>query len=148
MLSFSEPIFVKILLPEEPYLTREKAMVEVPTDKGPYMILPQRAPAMFLLEDGPLKLYETVNSKPEVYFIAKGIVKIRDNGCTVLTRRVIALKEANLNDIKNEIATTETQIEKENLGETENGGFHRLKLQNDKLSFLKTVAGYLDKKTG
>ena len=144
---YPETVFVKILLPTKPYLTREKSMVSVPTEKGPYMILPRRAPTMMLLKNGVIGLYETADSAPEEYFVSQGIVKVRDNGCSILVNRILPVADADLNAVKNEIKTLKETFEKDNEKHTDNSYPHdyRAALQSGQLSFLSMIEGYLEK---
>lgn len=147
---YPETIFVKILLPTAPYLTLEEAMVEVPTQKGPYMILPRRAPTIMTLTDGVVRLFEAEKSEPEKYFISGGIVKARDNGCSILVNRVLPFAKADLSAVKKELQDLEkTFVEdaKQYKSDSSYPHIHREKLQNDKRAFLNMVAGYLEKTT-
>lgn len=144
---YPETIFVKILLPTKPYLTREKSMVRVPAEKGPYMILPRRAPTMMLLKNGVIGLYETTDSEPEEYFISQGIVKVRDNACSILVNRILPVADADLNSVKNEIKTLKETFEKDNAMHADDSYPHdyRTALQSGQLSFLNMIEGYLEK---
>lgn len=102
-----ETIFVKVMVPQKPYAVKEAASVVIPAVNGPYRVLPKRAPSIMLLKRGMMILQETETSKPERYFITSGYAKIRDNGCTILTRRIINADEADINEIKKEISVLE-----------------------------------------
>lgn len=139
---YPETLFVKILVPEKPYLTREKSMIEIPAVKGPYLILPQRAPTIKMMKTGVLRLFENPEQEPDIYFVQKGIVKVRNNGCTILTKRIIALKDADKVALDNEINQLKTQLDKAD----ENNAVEKSQtlVKKELLEFLGMVAGYLD----
>lgn len=132
----TESIFVKILTPEKPFLVKEVSSVEVPALGGPYLVLPRRAPAMKLLTQGVIVLTE--EGKTERYLITDGVVKIRDNGCTILVKEALNTEDTNLDNIKKRLAVFE---EKEKNGETLEAP------ETAKKAFLQTVVGYFEKRT-
>ena len=139
---YPETIFVKILVPEKPFLTREKAMLEIPAVDGPYLILPQRAPMIKMMKSGALRLFETPESEPDVYFVQGGIAKARNNGCTILTKRILSLKElkaAAIKDELNELHAMETETDPNDpIAQSQ------ASLRHEREVFLSMVAGYLD----
>lgn len=144
---YSETIFVKILLPTAPYLTLEKAMVEVPTQKGPYMILPRRAPCIMTLTPGVVRLFETDKSAPEKYFISGGVAKVRDNGCSLLVNRILPVDKTDLAAVKKESDELEKSFAQDakQYNDDSYAHVHRAEMQNGKRAFLNMIAGYLEK---
>lgn len=132
----SESIFVKILTPEKPFLVKEVSSIEVPAQNGPYLVLPRRAPAMKLLKQGVIVLTE--EGKTERYLTTDGVVKIRDNGCTILVKEALNAEDVNLDEIKKRLAVFE---EKESRGEPLEAP------EAKKKAFLQAVAGYFEKRT-
>ena len=132
----TESIFVKILTPEKPFLVKEVSSVEVPAQNGPYLVLPRRAPAMKLLKQGVIVLTE--EGKTERYLTTDGVIKIRDNGCTILVKEALNAEDANLDEIKKRLAVFE---EKENRGEPLEAP------EIKKKAFLQAAVGYFEKRT-
>ena len=140
---YPETIFVKILVPEKPFLTREKAMLEIPAVDGPYLILPQRAPMIKMMKSGVLRLFETPESEPDIYFVQGGIAKMRNNGCTVLTKRILSLKDLDAAAVKDELE----QVHAMETKTVQNDAIEQSQasLRHEREVFLSMVAGYLDK---
>lgn len=132
----TESIFVKILTPEKPFLVKEVSSVEIPAQNGPYLVLPRRAPAMKLLKQGVIVLTE--EGKTERYLTTDGVVKIRDNGCTILVKEALNVEDVKLDEIKKRLAVFE---EKEKNGEALEAP------EATKKAFLQAVVGYFEKRT-
>ena len=132
----TESIFVKILTPEKPFLVKEVSSVEIPAQNGPYLVLPRRAPAMKLLKQGVIVLTE--EGKTERYLTTDGVVKIRDNGCTILVKEALNAEDVKLDEIKTRLAVFE---EKEKKGEALEAP------EVTKKAFLQAVVGYFEKRT-
>lgn len=90
-------IFVKVLLPNKPFLVREYNQVIIPAVDGPYSVLLNRAPCLKLLKAGVLVLVDD-DGKAE-YDISAGIAKIREDGCTILVQDVTMVEPAKKNNI-------------------------------------------------
>lgn len=131
----TESIFVKILTPEKPFLVKEVSSIEVSALDGPYLVLPRRAPAMKLLTQGVIVLTE--EGKTERYLITDGVVKIRDNGCTILVKEALNAEDTKLDEIKKRLAVFE---------EKEKNGNALEAPEMTKKAFLQTVVGYFEKR--
>ncbi|MGN0903931.1 MAG: F0F1 ATP synthase subunit epsilon [Alphaproteobacteria bacterium] len=135
-----QTIFVKILLPQKPFLVKEVLSVEIPAYEGPYLVLPRRAPSLMLLRCGVVTLRETETSKPEKYFITTGFTKIRDNGCTILTRKAVNVEEVDPAEMKKKLA------EYEELEKSDDAQNHFAALNEEKTAFFRMVVGYCEKR--
>ena len=131
-----ETIFVKMLVPRKPLSVKEVVSVLIPAVEGPYMVLPQRAPAMKLLKTGVVVLKDADQGKTEKFFISAGIAKIRDNACTILSHNVQNVDEVNMDEIKKQLTAYREKEEKE---------IHLDEIDRQKVDFLQMIAGYFAK---
>lgn len=131
-----DSIFVKMLIPQKPFSVKEVLSVEIPAIEGPYLVLPRRAPAMKLLQDGVVVLTDVDQKKQEKYFISAGIAKIRDNACTILTHDILNVEEVDPDKIKKDLIMYK---------EKENKETHLDEIDQKKVAFLEMVAGYFAK---
>ncbi|MCQ2914409.1 MAG: hypothetical protein MJ247_04370 [Alphaproteobacteria bacterium] len=89
-------IFVKVLLPNKPFLVREFTQVIIPAVDGPYSVLLNRAPCLKLLKAGVLTLVDDDGTSE--YNISEGIAKIREDGCTILVQDITLVNPTKKND--------------------------------------------------
>ena len=132
-------IFVKMLVPQKPFLVKDARSISIPAKEGPYLVLPGRAPAIKLLNSGVVTLNEPEKGVVESYFISTGVVKIREDACTILADRILSLNEINLPSIKKELEGLEKREQKP---EEE----HLNALTAEKAAFLRQVIGYCEKR--
>lgn len=135
-----ETIFVKILTPQKPFLVKEAVSVEIPAYEGSYLVLPRRAPSLMLLNCGVVDVKDAETQKSEKYFITTGFAKIRDNGCTILTRKATSVADVDLGEAKSRLAELEkkeAEIDPKN---------HTLTLIKEKIAYLRMVIGYCEKR--
>ena len=135
-----ETIFVKILLPQKPFLVKDAVSVEIPAYEGPYLVLPRRAPSLMLLRCGVVNIQDAETRKSEKYFISTGFAKIRDNGCTILVRKAVSVNDADSAGAKKQLI----ELEKQMAGI--DAGSHTLSLLKEKAEYLRKVAGYGEKR--
>ena len=131
-----ETIFVKMLMPQKPLSVKEVASVEIPAAKGPYLVLPKRAPAMKQLKAGIVVFKEIDQDKTERFFVSAGVAKIRDNACTILAHYVRNAEEVELAEVEKELAAYREKEKKE---------IHLDGNDRKKVDFLQMIAGYLAK---
>lgn len=136
-----ETIFVKILTPQKPFLVKEAVSVEIPAYEGPYLVLPRRAPSLMLLNGGVVDVKDAETRQSEKYFITAGFAKIRDNGCTILTRKATSVADVDLNEVKSRLA----ELEKKEAGIIDPKN-HTLTLIREKIAYLRMVVGYCEKR--
>lgn len=132
-----ETIFVKILLPSKPFLTKEVLSVEIPAKQGPYLVLTQRAPCLKLLKNGVMKIKNINEEKEELFFISEGVTKIRENECTIITSEAFKLEEINLEEIYSKIKVYEKKEKRKS---------HLDAVDEKYVNFLKSIVGYFANK--
>lgn len=131
-----ETIFIKMLTPQKPLSVKEVLSIEIPAVEGPYLILPQRAPAMKLLKEGVVVLKDADQEKIEKFFVSAGIAKIRDNACTILAHYIQNVENVDLAKFEKELAAYLEKKEKD---------IHLDEFDEQKLAFIQMVVGYFAK---
>ena len=70
--------------------------VQLPVAGGSVTVLPDRAPTLFLLADGLLKVLDKEGKPLERYFIKRGVADVARNRCAVSTEKVVAFDKIDL----------------------------------------------------
>ena len=131
-----ESIFVKMMIPQKPLLVKEVFSIEVPAVEGPYLVLPKRAPAMKLIKEGIVVLKDADAGKIEKFFVSAGIVKIRDDACTILAHFIQNVEDVDMNAVDKELASYREKQEKE---------IHLDEFDCQKIAYFQMIAGYFAK---
>ena len=131
-----ETIFVKMMIPQKPLLVKEVVSIEVPAVEGPYLVLPKRAPAMKLMKAGIVVLKDADEGKIEKFFVSEGIIKIRDNACTVLAHHIQNVEDVDLQAVNKELDSYREKTEKE---------IHLDEFDHKKIAYFRMIAGYFAK---
>ena len=100
---------VSIILPARTYLQESVASVIIPAIRADVDILPDRAPSVFALDFGLVKLLNQNGTLKDSYFIQPGIAEIVNNECKIMTQGVISAKEVSAYDAKKKLAEAESE---------------------------------------
>lgn len=100
---------VSIILPARIYLEDKVASVILPAIRADVDILPDRAPSIYALDFGLVKLYNQNGTMKDSYFIQPGMAEIVDNECKIMTQGVISAKEITPHDAKKKLAEAESE---------------------------------------
>ena len=100
---------VSIILPARTYLQEKVASVIIPAVRSDVDILPDRAPSVFALDFGLVKLFNHNGSLKDSYFIQPGMAEVADNECKIMTQGVISAKEVSAYDAKKKLAEAESE---------------------------------------
>lgn len=100
---------VSIILPARTYLQEKVASVILPAIRADVDILPDRAPSIYALDFGLVKLYDQKGTMKDSYFIQPGMAEIVDNECKIMTQGVIPAKEISVHDAKAKLAAAESE---------------------------------------
>lgn len=100
---------VSIILPARTYLQEKAASVVIPAIRADVDILPDRAPSVFALDFGLVKLLNSNGTLKDSYFIQPGMAEITDNECKIMTQGVISAKEVSMRDAKQKLAEAESE---------------------------------------
>lgn len=128
-------LYVKVILPEKPFLVKDVDAIQLPAVDGPYRVLLRRAPALKLLKCGVLVITE--DGTDEKYFISHGLAKIRDDGCTILVREIQKVEDVDLEDIK-------ARLQKVNSQDSD-GEEKGLSERPEYIAYLKMIVDYFEK---
>lgn len=100
---------VSIVLPARTYLQETVASVIVPAIRADIDILPDRAPSIFALDFGLVKLFNQNGTLKDSYFIQPGMAEVANNECKIMTQGVISAKEVSAYDAKKKLAEAESE---------------------------------------
>ena len=100
---------VSIILPARIYLQEKVSSVILPAVRADVDILPDRAPSIFALDFGLVKLLNQNGTLKDSYFIQPGMAEIADNECRIMTQGVISAKEVSAYDAKKKLAEAESE---------------------------------------
>ena len=100
---------VSIILPARTYLQEKVASVIIPAIRSDVDILPDRAPSVFALDFGLVKLLNQNGTLKDSYFIQPGMAEVVDNECRIMTQGVISAKEVSAYDAKKKLAEAESE---------------------------------------
>ena len=115
-------ILLTIALPYD-VIYREKAgKVLLPAAVADVLILEERAPSVFLLRDGVLRLFSADDKEIGAFFVKGGVADVAADQCAVSTEAAIAIK-----DITEEAAAKQAEDAE----------------REDDKRFYQMIAGYL-----
>ena len=100
---------VSIVLPARTYLQETVASVIVPAIRADIDILPDRAPSIFALDFGLVKLFNQNGTLKDSYFIQPGMAEVANNECKIMTQGVISANEVSAYDAKKKLAEAESE---------------------------------------
>ena len=100
---------VSIILPARTYLHDTVASIVIPAVRADVDILPDRAPSVFALDFGLVKLFNQNGTLKDSYFIQPGMAEIANNECKIMTQGVISAKEVSAYDAKKKLAEAESE---------------------------------------
>lgn len=100
---------VSIVLPARIYLQEKVASIIIPAIRADVDILPDRAPSVFALDFGLVKLLNQNGTLKDSYFIQPGVAEIANNECKIMTQGVISAKEVSAHDAKKKLAEAESE---------------------------------------
>lgn len=100
---------VSIILPARIYLQEKAASIIIPAIRADVDILPDRAPSVFALDFGLVKLLNQNGTLKDSYFIQPGMAEIVNNECKIMTQGVISAKEVSAYDAKKKLADAESE---------------------------------------
>ena len=102
-------INLSIILPARTYLEEKVASVILPAIRADVDVLPDRAPSVFALDFGLVKLFNENGTVKNSYFIQPGMAEIADNDCRIMTQGVIPEAEMRVADAKKKLAEAESE---------------------------------------
>ena len=128
----SEEFKIEIVNPEKSFLSKEDVTeVVVPAFEGEMGILKDHISIISFLKPGIIKI--TSGSEEESFYVDDGIVEFNDNSLSILTSRILNIKNVNKDEIKNSISDTEKELSKEDIND------QKKFLLNHKLEVLKSI---------
>ncbi len=89
-------ILFRISRPYKVFSTKKVAAVQIPAANGDVTILPDRAPTLFLLRNGVVKLLDNQLKPVERYFIKGGLADVARNRCAISSEKVFSVDGADL----------------------------------------------------
>ena len=89
-------ILFRISRPYKVFSTKKVAAVQIPAANGDVTILPDRAPTLFLLRNGVVKLLDNQLKTVERYFIKGGLADVARNRCAISSEKVFSVDGADL----------------------------------------------------
>jgi len=129
----SEGFKIEIVNPEKLFLSKENVEeVVIPAFEGEMGILKDHISTISFLKPGIIKLYS--KSEPESFYVEDGIAEFKDNNLSILTSKIINLKDMNKNLIDEFIKDAEK--------DSHNGEINDEKryLINQKIDLLKSLS--------
>jgi ATP synthase F1 epsilon subunit len=129
----SEGFKIEIVNPEKLFLSKENVEeVVIPAFEGEMGILKDHISTISFLKPGIIKLYS--KSEPESFYVEDGIAEFKDNNLSILTSKIINLKDMNKNLIDEFIKDAEK--------DSDNGEINDEKryLINQKIDLLKSLS--------
>lgn len=84
------PLKFELVTPARLERSESVHMVTVPGAEGEFSVLEGHAPFMSTLRDGPVTIYASAGSPPEIINVEGGFAEVGDNGLTILAERVAA----------------------------------------------------------
>ncbi len=128
----SEGFKIEIVNPEKSFLLKENVLeVVVPAYEGEIGILKDHIPIISFLKPGIIKVF--TGTETESFYVDDGIVEFNDNSLSILTSRILNIKNVNKDEIKNSISDTEKELSKEDIND------QKKFLLNHKLEVLKSI---------
>ena len=129
----SEEFKVEIVNPEKSFLVKEDVLeVVVPAFEGEMGILKDHISIISFLKPGIIKLYS--KSGDESFYVEDGIAEFKDNNLSILTSRIINIKDMNRNLIDEFIKEAEQESNKEEVND------QKKYLINQKMDLLKSLS--------
>lgn len=96
----SKEILFRISRPYKIFSTKKVAAVQIPAVNGDVTILPDRAPTLFLLQNGIVQLLDNQLKPIERYFIKGGVADVARNRCAISSEKVFSVEGADLQRAK------------------------------------------------
>ena len=129
----SEEFKLEIVNPEKSFLSKEDVTeVVVPAFEGEMGILKDHISIISFLKPGIIKVI--TKSSEEKYYLEDGIVEFKDNNLSILTSKIINLKDMNRNLIDEFIKEAEKDSNKEEIDD------QKRYLVNQKIDVLKSIS--------
>ena len=100
---------VSIVLPARTYLQDTVASIILPAIRADVDILPDRAPSIFALDFGLVRLFNQNGTLKDSYFIQPGMAEVANNECKIMTQGVISAKEVSAYDAKKKLVEAESE---------------------------------------
>ena len=128
----SEEFKVEIVNPEKSFLSKENVTeVVVPAFEGEMGILKDHISIISFLKPGIIKVYS--KSEENKYFVEDGIVEFKDNNLTILSTKIINIKNLNKEIINQLVIETEKILKDEKINDDNRY------LANHRLEALKSL---------
>ena len=128
----SEEFKIEIVNPDKSFLSKEDAIeVVLPAFEGEMGILKDHISIISFLKPGIITIYSKLGE--EKFFVEDGIVEFKNNNLSVLTSSIFNLKDANKDEIKNLIKTTEDETNKSTISD------HARYLADQKIQVLRSI---------
>ena len=83
------PLHFELVTPEKLVRSEEVWQVVVPGTEGDFGVLEGHAPFMSTMRNGPLSVYKTQGSAPELIAVEGGFAEVNANGLTVLAEKAV-----------------------------------------------------------
>lgn len=87
----AKDILFRISRPYKIFSTKKVSAVVIPAVKGNVTILPDRAPTMFLLQNGIVELLDSYLKPIERLFIKGGLADVARNRCAISSEKVVSV---------------------------------------------------------
>lgn len=92
----AKDILFRISRPYKIFSTKKVSAVVIPAVKGNVTILPDRAPTMFLLQNGIVELLDIGLKPVEKFFIKGGLADVARNRCAISSEKVVSVDNIDL----------------------------------------------------
>lgn len=99
----SEIIF-RISRPYKIYSTKKVAALQLPSVNGDITLLPDRAPTMFLLRNGIVRVLDRQLNVLESYFVKGGVADFARNRCAISSEKVFGIDKISLERAKEKMS--------------------------------------------
>ena len=129
----SEIFKLEIVNPEKLFISKDDiSEAVIPAFEGEMGILKDHISTISFLKPGIIKLYS--KSSNESFYVEDGIAEFKDNNLTILTSRIINIKDMNRNLIDEFIKEAEQESNKEEVND------QKKYLINQKMDLLKSLS--------
>lgn len=103
-------ILFRISRPYKIYATKKTPAVQIPSVEGDITILTERAPTLFLLGNGVVRLLDRQGKATSSYFVKGGVADVARNRCAISSEKVVAAENI---DVEKAVQKRDSAIHEE-----------------------------------
>lgn len=99
---------LKIVLPSRTFLEEKASSVIIPAVRADVNILSDRAPSVFALDFGVVKVLNSNGSTKADYYVHSGMAEVVDNNCNIMVQGAVPMAEINAAEAKKRLEAADT----------------------------------------